>query len=260
MINISIHHELSLLAFWGIFVHWSMFLFQIPLLDNPSVPNIVKVLFTLVLSIAFYPFLKDASLRQITFFGKENFWMFIIVHALIGLTQGFMVKNMLQVLVGAGSLMTQSIGFTAIRYLDPTSAAAVGPFEKLISYSVLIILLSTQTLTPMIKGVYLSFLKLNLNNFYTLESFMNYCLSEFIEIFNVSIILAAPIVMINLVQTFILGIMAKMVPQVNILSVSFIFNIIVGLLAFLSISTEMFHKSVEIYAKELGTWYNYMAH
>lgn len=258
MIDITITHELSLLAFWGIFIHWSMFLFQIPIFDNPSVPGIVKILFSAILSISFYPYLRNCVIDHINYFGKDGYWLFILVHALLGLTQGYLIKIILQVLVSAGSLMTQSIGYAAIRYFDPSSGSSVGPFEKLITFSVLVILLTTNAMTPMIKGVYLSFFKIQMSNLFNIEKFMTYFMVQFKELFSLSIILATPLVIVNIIQTLVMGILVRMVPQINILSIGFIINIGIGLLAFLCISNEMFGKSIDIYTKELGYWYKFL--
>ncbi len=53
--------------------------------------------------------------------------------------------------------MTQQIGFASVSYFDPTADQKTGPFEKMIQWTVLIMILTTGALIPMFKGVLNSF-------------------------------------------------------------------------------------------------------
>ncbi len=58
MINVSVVDYAVLIAFWLSFSRWAAILVQLPLFDNTSVPNLVKVLMSLVISYAFFPVVK----------------------------------------------------------------------------------------------------------------------------------------------------------------------------------------------------------
>tara|TARA_B100000925_G_scaffold285772_1_gene262538 strand:- start:23977 stop:24156 length:180 start_codon:yes stop_codon:yes gene_type:complete len=52
----------------------------------------------------------------------------------------------------------------------------------------------------------------------------------------------------------ILGIISRMIPQMNVLMVSFVMNIGVGLIIFLFSSEEFFGVGLNFYSKLLGRW------
>jgi flagellar biosynthetic protein FliR len=52
-----------------------------------------------------------------------------------------------------------------------------------------------------------------------------------------------------------MGIMSRAVPQMNILIVSFIINIVVGFLVFFITADEFFTVGIEMYADFLAQWF-----
>jgi flagellar biosynthetic protein FliR len=95
---------------------------------------------------------------------KDNIWLLTSFHVLTGLTIGYILKIIMGIFVSAGAIMTQQMGFSAVSYFDPTYAAKVGPIEKLIQWTLIIMIISSGGLLPIFKGA--------LNSFHTL-SFLN---------------------------------------------------------------------------------------
>ena len=56
----------------------------------------------------------------------------------------------------------------------------------------------------------------------------------------------------------ILGIIARMVPQMNVLMVSFVVNIGMGLLVFVAGSDEFFQIGFKLYTEKLGEWFKFI--
>lgn len=59
----------------------------------------------------------------------------------------------------------------------------------------------------------------------------------------------------NVLIMCVLGIIARFVPQMNVLMVSFVVNIGLGLLVFMSCSTEFFQVGFRLYTEKLGEWF-----
>ena len=136
MINVTVVDYTVLIAFWLTFVRWSTILVQLPLFDNTSVPNVVKVLMSVVVSYAFFPVVKSTMVQEVLAVGLDNFWFLTIFHTITGLLIGFLVKSIMNLFVASGSIMTQQIGFASISYFDPTQKQQVGPFEKIIQWTI----------------------------------------------------------------------------------------------------------------------------
>ena len=77
-------------------------------------------------------------------------------------------------------------------------------------------------------------------------------------IFQAAFLLATPILFTNLVLNMVMGIVARTIPQMNILMVSFVVNIGIGLIVFFAISEEFFHVAYKMYVDRLGDWFQFV--
>lgn len=256
--NLTISDQAVFLAFWLSFSRWTAVLFQLPLFDNVSVPNIVKVLSCFVISFAFFPALRGTLVAEINLVGADNIWILMMFHTCTGLIIGFLVKSIMSLFVATGSILTQQIGFSSVSYFDPTQGQQVGPFERLIEWTMLILILSSGALAPMFKGVFQSFFSVNFLNADKMLKTPEYFVLFFKSAFSASILLAGPLIFANLLMNLVMGIVARTVPQLNVLMVSFVVNIGLGLLLFLGIAEEFFQVSFDLYLEKLGEWYQFL--
>lgn len=258
MINVTIIDQSKLAAFWIIFSRWIAVLTQIPLLSESTVPNVVKVLTCFVITFAFYDGLSPVVLRDIRYVGENYFWILTIYNVVVGLFIGFFVKAIMISFSGVGSMMSQQIGFGGLRYMDPSLGSQVGPFEKIISITLLVIILFLGALKPMFQGVYNSFFSINLVNNIEMDKIVNYYFHLFKELFKISLILASPILFTNLISYILMGLIAKAVPQMNILVASFSINIFLGLTIFIVVIYDFFYTSHSYYLEFLANWFNFI--
>lgn len=255
MVSIAITDLSVLIAFWLCFTRCITLLMQIPLLDNASVNTPIKVLFSVVVSYAFFPYVKADLLADVHAVGSQHFWYLTFIHTVIGLILGFLIKAIMLVYISAGSIMSQQMGFAAIRYFDPTANEQIGPIEKLVQWTVIILILSSGALIPMFKGLFVSFHTINIVHLGKFAAAPEFYMDFFKSVFLSSILLSTPLIFTNLMINLVLGIIARTIPQMNILMVSFVINIGLGLLVFLTISNEFFHVAYKIYVDKLGEWF-----
>jgi len=258
MIDISIVDYPVLIAFWLTFTRWVAILFQIPIFDNTSVPSLVKILTSLLIAYAFFPVVETQVTKDVLAVGVDHFWYLTIFNTIVGLLIGFLVKTIMTLFIAAGFIMTQQIGFGSISYFDPTYVSRIGPFEKIIQWTILIMVISTGALVPMFKGVLNSFFSisiLDVGNFANIHVFYH---QFFKGVFQAAFLLATPILFTNLVLNMIMGIVARTIPQMNILMVSFVVNIGIGLIVFYTISEEFFHVAYNMYVDRLGDWFQFV--
>jgi flagellar biosynthetic protein FliR len=256
--NVTLVDQTVFFAFWISFSRWIAVLYQLPLLDNTSVPQLVKVLTSFLVSFAFFPELRGTLLAEIQIVGVENIWILVMYHTSAGLIIGFLVKSIMSLFVATGSILTQQIGFASVSYFDPTQGQQVGPFERLIEWTLLILILTSGALTPMFKGVFESFFSVNFLNGEKLLKTPEYFVLFFKSAFSAAVLLAGPLIFANLLMNLVFGIVARTVPQMNVLMVSFVVNIGLGLLLFLGIAEEFFLVSYDLYVEKLGYWFQFI--
>lgn len=257
--NVTISDQVAFLAFWLSFARWSAVLMQLPLFDNVAVPNLVKVLSAFTISFAFFPDLRGTLVAEINMVGVDQIWILMMFHTCTGLIIGFLVKCIMSLFVATGSILTMQIGFNSVSYFDPTQGQQIGPFERLIEWTLLILVLSSGALVPMFKGVFQSFFSVNFLNADKMLKTPEYFVLFFKSAFSASILLGGPLIFANLLMNLVMGIVARTVPQMNVLMVSFVVNIGMGLLLFLGIAEEFFQVSYDLYIEKLGEWFQFLS-
>lgn len=259
MINLTITNQIELIAFWLCFTRFIGIFMQLPLLDGQFVPVIVKILVTLVLTYAFYPFVSVAVKQDIALWGVKNALGLTLYHLVAGLLIGLLVKSIMAIFISAGNIMTQSMGFASVNYFDPSFSTRVGPMEKLLQFTMLVLILSSGALLPMFKGAIQSFMTMNLTSFPSASQSSQFFLHFFKQIFISGLVLASPLVFTNFLMNFLMGVIARLVPQMNVLMLSFIVNIGAGLLVFSVISNELWQVGMKAYVKHLGEWFQWVS-
>ena len=256
--SITITNIVPILSFWLIFTRLFAINFQLPIYDNLRIPMVVKALSTLVLTFTFYPYVKDVVVNDIMYIGSEHFWILTIFYTVVGIIIGFLVKSIMMIFSSSGSLITQNIGFSMVSYYDVSMKSQVGPFEKIIQWTLLVMVISSGALLPIFKGAYGSFFSINMMDIGSLALSNIFYLKLFNSIFLTSIMLATPLLFMNMLIMCILGIISRTVPQLNVIMVSFVVNIGLGLLIFIVTSDEYFHVAFKIYTEKLGEWFNFI--
>ena len=258
MINISITDYSALIAFWLAFTRWAAVLFQLPLFDNLAVPGLVKVLVCVTLTYVFFPTVAPQIQMDIAHIGLDRFWILTLFYSMVGLVIGYFVKSIMTLITSSGNLITQQVGFAALRYFDPGSSQELGPFEKLLSWAMLIMILTTGALLPMFKGVYGSFFSIHIYDLGRFAQSPVFFIEMFKSLFVSSIMLATPLIFANMFIMAVMGVVSRMVPQMNIIMVSFVVTIGIGMLVFISSSDEYFQVAYKLYVDQLGEWFNFI--
>ena len=248
-----------LLAFWLSFARWAALLVHLPIFDQIPLPTMVKVLATILLTYAFFPVTGPEVLKDIQYLGVDHFWLLTIYEVVVGLVIGILVKAIMDLYVAAGTIVSQQVGLAAINYYDPSAQMQVGAFEKIIQYTVLVMLLSTGVLTVMFQGGVDSFLHLHVQDLSRLATTPAYFLDLFKFIFLSALMLASPLIFINLLMNCLLGIISRTVPQMYIIKAGLEINIGAGLIVFVATSDEFFQVAYQMYVDKLGDWINFVS-
>lgn len=259
MLNIQITDMTVIVAFWLAFSRWFAILFQLPLFDNVVIPVTVKVLVSLMITFAFFPLVENQIMLDIKYVGVESFWYLTIFNTLIGLVIGFLVKSIMSIFHSTGAIITQQVGFNALHYFDPNAGGQVGPFEKLIEWTVLMMVLTSGALIPMFKGVVSSFSSIHIYNLGKMAHSSEFFIMMFKSFFISALMLSTPMIFINVVINAVMGIVSRAVPQMNVIAVSFAINIGLGLLVFVAGSDEFFQMCFRIYTEKLGAWFQFVS-
>jgi len=226
-----------------------------PLFDEASIPLTVKVLVTVVISYSIFPLVSSTIINDLTSYGTSSIIILTVYYVFSGLVLSYLVKMMTSLVVSAGTLMGQQMGLGNIALFDPTSMSQTGPLEKIIRHTMILIICTSGALVPLLKGMVVSFENLSIIGFDKIKAFDYFFQEYFKNLFVVTLLLAAPVLFTNLCINLILGVLSRVVPQINVILISFILSVSVGILTFYAVSDELFKAGMEHYNDGIKLWY-----
>lgn len=238
-----------------IFARFFTILFQVPIFSQTEIPIQVKILFTFIVSYVLYPHLSSQIRDDLSFIGYHNHFLLFFYYTITGLMLGLFIKIIIDITTSAGNIMAQTIGLGSIKLFDPTFATQTGPIERLLYNFLIFSILSSGMMNPIFQGIYNSFssfslMKLN-TNFYDYNIYLFFLKKIISSTFLVSL----PIASLNIITNIVLGIMSRLIPQLNVLMLSFSINIIMGLILLFIYNNEIIYFIHQFYIEMIGYWY-----
>jgi flagellar biosynthesis protein FliR len=220
-------NEVQLLAFALVLVRVSAFIVSWPVFGVPMIPNIIKILFALVLAIVLFPVVEWQTISADL--GSTALIPMVVREAFIGLFIGFTARMFFFAVNIAGQMISLSFGLAGAQLLNPSFnefSTVVDQFQVLLAT---LFFLAINGHHMLIAGLYESFelLPLGLLELQT-SSLANfgYIVQQILEL---GLKMAAPVVIAILLMNVVMAVMGRAVPQVNVLVTSIPVNILVGL-------------------------------
>lgn len=210
-----------------------------PIFSRQNVPMRIKVGMTLVMSVVTAAYMgnnlvyTDSGIPAMVLnLGKE---------LLIGLVLGFFVNLILTVIIYAGEVMDTQIGFGMAKAMDPMTGVQMPLFANLFYYIFILYFF--------IVGGHLKYIELfvtsydilplgygfnadTINLTYFIVNYMGIVLSLAVKF-------AAPILAAELITEFVIGVMMKAVPTIQIFVVNIQLKIVVGMIVLLAVAQPM---------------------
>lgn len=206
----------------------------LPIFGDKIIPQTVKILFGLSFSIIAYPMLmaEGSSLHpEIMSSIAKTIWA-LCCELGFGMMLGFVARWIFDAVQFAGHFAGTSIGFSMASVLDPHSETQTIAFAELQYVLVALLFLSLDghhiylaTILQSFKVVAIGGANLLANG----DSIVQYLIHMSAEVITLGLKLSAPVMVVVLLLNASFGIMTRAVPQMNVMTVSFAANILVGL-------------------------------
>ncbi|MBN1547375.1 MAG: flagellar biosynthetic protein FliR [Syntrophaceae bacterium] len=231
-------------AFVLVLLRVSTIIVMMPILGHKTVPVRVKAGLSLIISFLIFPFVRQ-TIPAIS----PNLIPMIFQMAgevMIGLILGFAVKIVFTGIQYAGELIGLQMGFSMANVLDPVNNINVSIISEMQYLMALLIFLSINGHHVFITAITDSYRILQPLGFHISGPLTQAILLYAKEIFVIAVKAAAPIIAVMLFANLGMALIARTVPQINILIVGFPLQIAVGLI-FLGLTMPIFLKVIETY-------------
>jgi flagellar biosynthesis protein FliR len=227
----------------------SFVLFMMPIFGSRNIPALPKVGLTLTLGLLLLPVVGTGA----SSFPSDpyHFGVFILSECVIGFLLGLSVKILFSGVQMAGELAGFQMGLSMAQVIDPQSGMDTTLISQFHYILALLIFLSLDGHHWFFRALVQSFQSVAPGAVYLKDGVYRHLLSLSGEMFVTAIKIAAPVMVVLILTQVALGIVAKTVPQVNVLITSFPLTIGLGLI-FLALSLEFLYPHLKAVFDESG--------
>jgi len=243
---------LNLLSPYNIIIFMLVFtritgLFQsAPFFSTIQAPLLTKLWLAAIIAFILYPIVYT----QKNFILPKDMVEFIILltaEFLIGFLIGFIANLIIEGVRMSGSILSIQMGLSMSEALDPATGVNSTEMSRIYIYLTTLIFLATGAYQILFATLLNSFNAVPMGIFTIFDSnVINSMLTVFSQCFKIAFGVAFPIFSVLLISDILLGMMSKMMPQMNIYMVAIPVKIYIGLfllLAFLS-ATNIYLQGV----------------
>ncbi len=249
MPNLLLFDPSSFIGFIVIFTRVLGIMITAPILGDNNIPGQVKVAIAFVFSLIFYPvvsapsFGADPDLGRMFLVGATEFG--------IGLVIGFTARLMFTGIALAGEVAGFQMGVSIANIFDPSSETQVSMIGQIQVVFALLLFVALDGHHLLIETLVESFRIVPPGMAVLREEGMRLLVDQVGNIFLLGLQVGAPLIVALLAANFSMGLIARSVPQMNVIVVGFPFSIGLGLL-FLFIGFPFFIRTVVVLHEKLG--------
>ena len=247
-----INYTFSLLTFEYyllVLVRIASFVAVAPFFGLSSVPTRVKAGFSAVVAIL----IAQAMPGQVTYDGMLEYGIIVAKEALTGLFIG-MAANCCTYIIGfAGQLMDMQIGLSMAQEYNPLTRTQESVTGNLYYYSIMLLLLISDLYHYIIKAIADTYTLIPVNaQLFQWEYLVNGMVRFITDMLAIGFRITLPVFACCMIMNCILGIMAKVAPQMNMFSVGIQLKIFAGF-AVLIVTVFLLPRAATLIGDEIKT-------
>lgn len=226
MIEITFSLE-KLEYFMLIMARITAFLTAAPFFSMTGVPQRIRLGLAIFLTIILYNILPA---QNINYSGVVGFAAIVVQESAAGLLIGFSAYICSLIVGFSGRLIDMEIGFAMAQEFDPTTKTQTSITGTLYTYLIMLILLISDMHIYLINAIVESFSLIPIGAEKIGDSLYDSFISFITEYFSIGFRIALPVFAAALIMNCVLGIMAKVAPQMHMFAVGIQLKVITGLL------------------------------
>ena len=227
MINYSFS-LLDLEYFLLIFVRVSMFISLAPFYNTQGVPRQVKLGLSFFVSLLLFPVTQPH--QELVYNTVLGYAVIIAKEALTGLLLGLSVAICSSIISFAGRIIDMEIGLSMANLMDPTTKEMTSVSGVFYQYMITLILMISGMHRYLIQALAETFILIPINGaVFNADKLLSSMLSFLANYIMIGFRICLPVFAVMILLNAVLGIMAKVAPQMNMFSVGIQLKVLVGL-------------------------------
>lgn len=214
------------------------FVFAAPFFSTKGVPNNVKIALSVFIAYLIYHFGPEHVYPQYDTFAA--YCVVVLKEVVVGLLIGLSAQLCTSVVLFAGRIMDMEMGLSMANVFDPLTNQQSTITGVILQYGTTLVLYTTGLHRYLLKALMETFTLIPVNGLHIdtnrlLENMINFLSNYIIIGFRICLPVFASITLMNIV----LGLLAKLAPQMNMFSVGIQLKLLAGLSVLLIVMTLM---------------------
>ena len=218
-----------------ILVRISCFVYIAPFFGTKNAPSQAKIGFSFFVALLVYGFVDKTAIE---YTGLIGYAIIVLKEGITGLLIGFAANICNSIILFAGNIIDMDIGLSMVTEFAPTMNTQVTITGNLYNYFILLLLIATDMHHVILQAVVDSFTVVPINGqIFNWDSLAGSITQYMTDLFVIGFRIFLPIFACMMILNCILGILAKVAPQMNMFAVGMQMKILVGFgVLFLTIS------------------------
>lgn len=217
-------------AYMLIFCRIGTVFMSMPGIGEAFVPQRIRLHFALLVSFILLPFLAPTLPTMPTDVAKIA--ELIAIEFVTGIFIGLMMRLVLSTLEVAGMLISMQIGLSNAMIFNPAMASQGSLTGAMMSILGIVILMESGLFDGMLKGIVQSYAVFKPGMAPMVGDMTSFMTGAITQSLNLALRLVAPFMVLGIVFQLVMGVMVKMVPQMQIFFVAAPLQILLGIMIF----------------------------
>ncbi len=232
----------------------SAFFLIVPIFSWRAIPMAMKMALIVMLTLVFgYMAPSPLNLASLS---PVYILLIMVNEATYGIALALIIMVLFSVVSCAGNIIERQLGFTMAQIIDPMSGTSSQPMGGFLQMLFILLLLHVQAHHAFLRIIYRSYETFPIGTMPSIELLTAAVVKTTSMLLTYSLRLAAPVLAMFLILLVVLGIMARVVPEMNVLFISMPVRVALGLvisivmlpfiLEFVSEFSDLMNKLVPI--------------
>lgn len=200
------------------------FIGAVPVIASAQTPGRVKTAMTVAISLALFPVMADAVPKEVSF-APLPFLLLMISELLLGLLLGLVARLIFTAVEFGATVIGYQMGFAAANVFDPQSERQVALISQFQNVFAILIFLAIDGHHLFLRTAVMSYQLLPPGQIDFSGQAVPFLMELASHMFSIGVQFSAPVLAVLLLSGLILGIFARVFPQLNVFLLSFPINI-----------------------------------
>lgn len=239
-------------AFILIFARIGSIAMALPGIGDRRVPSRVRLVFALSMSLILYPIV----VKYFSAFPKTLIGMIssILSEVLVGIAIGFSVRLIISAIELVGQAIAFQTGLAFAQSVDPANGIQSSMFGSFLSVLVVTMIFVTDMHHMLLSAMHDSYLLFKPGNVMPLSDLAQNAIQTLSAGFRIAVQLAGPFIAFGLIFYLGVGVLARLIPQVQVFFLAMPLNIALGLVLFMLLLGTIIYRFLDYFSAALSPY------